>query len=164
LREILAAPPRRENTMRTLVGTLVLFAALTLPAAALADRPVVTSEHVDYSVLIPGNQNPCGVDLVFTGLGDVTVTTFFDGRQFTQGILQHTISGPGGTLSSIGPASVHIDLSTGVATDTGMQFSFHVAGHGVVFAQAGYFSFLPDGTVVEHGLDRFSPVLCEVVG
>ena len=42
-------------------------------------------------------------------------------------------------------------------------FSFHVPGHGVVFAQAGNFRFLPDGTVVEHGLDRFSPVLCDVL-
>jgi hypothetical protein len=149
--------------MRTWLGSLVVLAALALPAAALADRPVVTTEHVDYSVLIPADQNPCGFDLVFTGLGDVTVTTFADGRQTDQGILQHTISGPGGTLSSIGPAAVHIDLTTGVSTDTGMEFSFHVPGQGVVFAQAGNFSFLPDGTVIEHGLDRFSPVLCEVL-
>jgi len=149
--------------MRTLLRSLVVLAALALPAGALADKPVVTTEHVDYAQLIPGDQNPCGFDLVFTGLGDVTVTTFSDGRQFTQGILQHTISGPGGTLSSIGPASVHIDLNTGVATDTGMEFSFHVPGHGVVLASARNFSFLPDGTVVEHGLDRFSPVLCEVL-
>lgn len=150
--------------MRTLVGTLVVLAALALPAAALADQPVVTTEHVDYTIPIPADQNPCGVDLVFTGLGDVTVTTFSDGRQLTQGSLQHTISGPGGTLTSNGPASVHIDLATGVATDTGMQFSFHVPGQGVVFAQAGYLSFLPDGTEVEHGLDRFSPALCDVIG
>ena len=67
------------------------------------------------------------------------MTTFADGRQIDQGILQHTISGPGGTLSSIGPAAVHIDLVTGVSTDTGMEFSFHVLGQGVVFAQAGNF-------------------------
>lgn len=149
--------------MRILLGSLAVLAALALPAVALADRPVVTTEHVDYSVLIPGDQNPCGFDLVFTGLGDVTVTTFADGRQTDQGILEHTISGPGGTLNSIGPAVVHIDLTTGIATDTGMEFSFHVPGHGIVFAQAGNFSFLPDGTVVEHGLDRFSPALCEVL-
>jgi hypothetical protein len=149
--------------MRTLLGTVGVIAALACPAGALADQPVVTSEHVDYSIVIPGDANPCGFDLVFTGLGDVTVTTFSDGSQTAQGILQHTISGPGGTLTSIGPASVHIDLNTGVATDTGMQFSFHVPGHGVVFAQAGNFSFLPDGTVVEHGLDRFSPALCGAV-
>jgi hypothetical protein len=149
--------------MRTLLRSLVLLAALALPAGALADRPVVTTEHVDYSVTIPADQNPCGFDLVFTGLGDVTVITFSDGRQFDQGILQHTISGPGGTLSSIGPASVHLDLTTGVSTDTGMEFSFHVPGHGIVFAQAGNFSFLPDGTVIEHGLDQFSPELCEVL-
>jgi hypothetical protein len=149
--------------MRTLLGSLVVLAALALPAGALADRPVVMTEHVDYTVVIPGDQNPCGFDLVFTGLGDVSITTFSDGRQLDQGILQHTISGPGGTLSSIGPASVHVDLNTGVMTDTGMEFSFHVPGHGVVFAQAGNFSFLPDGTVIEHGLDRFSPVLCEML-
>jgi hypothetical protein len=149
--------------MRTLFGTLIVFVALAFPAGALADKPVVTTEHVDYAVTIPGDQNPCGFDLVFSGLGDVTVTTFADGRQTDHGILQHTISGPGGTLSSIGPAAVHIDLATGVSTDTGMQFSFHVPGHGAVFAQAGNFTFLPDGTVIEHGLDRFSPVLCEVL-
>jgi hypothetical protein len=149
--------------MRTLFGTLIVLAALAFPAGALADMPVVTTEHVDYAMTIPADQNPWGFDLVFTGLGDVTVTTFSDGRQFDQGILQHTISGPGGTLSSIGSAPVHIDLATGVSTVTGMEFSFHVAGQGVVLAQAGNFTFLPDGTVIEHGLDRFSPVLCEVL-
>jgi hypothetical protein len=59
---------------------------------------------------------------------------------------------------------VHLDLNTGVMTDTGMEFSFHVPGHGVVLATAGSFSFLPDGTVIGHGLDRFSPALCGVLG
>jgi hypothetical protein len=54
-------------------------------------------------------------------------------------------------------------VHTGVITDTGMEFSFHVPGLGVVFAQAGNFSFLPDGTVVALGLNRFSPALCEVL-
>jgi hypothetical protein len=93
----------------------------------------------------------------------VKVTTFSDGRQFDQGILQHTISGPGGTLSSIGPATVHVDPNTGVMTDTGMEFSFHLPGQGVVVAQAGKFSFLPDGTVIAHGLDLFSTAVCDVL-
>jgi hypothetical protein len=150
--------------MRTLLGTLVILAALVLPASALADKPAVTAMHVDYTQVIPGDQNPCGFDLMFTGLGDLSVTTFSDGTQIAQGILQHTVSGPGATLSSIGPASVHIDPNTGIATDTGMQFSFHVPGEGVVLAQAGNFSFLPDGTVVAiHGLNLFSPALCDVL-
>jgi hypothetical protein len=146
--------------MRRFLVTLVFFAALALPATALGDPPVVTTEHVDYALTIPADQNPCGFDLVFTGLGDVTVTTFGDGRQTIHGALTHTISSPWHTLTSNGPASVHIDLATGISTDTGMQFSFHVPGHGVVFAQAGNFTFLPDGTVIEHGLDRFSLDLC----
>jgi hypothetical protein len=149
--------------MRTSLATLVFLVALAIPATAVADAPVVTTEHVDYAMTIPGDQNPCGFDLVFTGVGDVTITTFSDGRQFTQGILTHTISSQWQTLSSIGPATVHADLATGVMTDTGMEFSFHVAGEGVVLAQAGNFTFLPDGTVIEHGLDRFSPELCEVL-
>jgi hypothetical protein len=149
--------------MRTLLGSLVVIVALALPAGALADQPVVTTEHVDFGVTIPADHNPCGFDLVFTELGDTTLTTFSDGRQFIQGILQHTISGPGGTLSSIGPAPVHVDLNTGVMTDTGMEFSFHVPGQGVVLATAGNFSFLPDGTEIGHGLDLFSPVLCQVL-
>src|SRR3954451_10521317 len=128
--------------MRTLVGTFVVLAALAFPIGALADRPVVTTEHVDYAVTIPGAENPCGFDLVFTGLGDVTVTTFADGRQIDRGILQHTISGPGGTLSSIAPAAVPIDLPTGVSTVTEMELSFQVPGLGIVFAQAGNFTFL----------------------
>ena len=123
--------------MRTLLGSLGVLAALVWPASAFADAPVVTSEHVDYSVVIPGAENPCGFDLVFTGLGDVKKTTFSDGREFDQGILQHTISGPGGTLTSIGPATVHTDPNTGIPTDTGMEFSFHVPGSGVVVAQVG---------------------------
>lgn len=140
--------------------TFAVLATLAIPATAHADQPIVTTEHVDYAVTIPADQNPCGFDLVFTGLGDVTVTTFSDGRQTTHGDLAHTISSPWHTLSSKGPATVHIDLTTGISTDTGMEFSFHVRGAGVVFAQAGNFTFLPDGTVIEHGLDRFSPELC----
>jgi hypothetical protein len=146
--------------MRKLIILFASLAALAIPATALADQPVMTTEHVDYAITIPADQNPCGFDLVFTGVGDITVTTFSDGRQLSHGILQHTISSQWHTLSSIGPASVHTDLATGVSTDTGMEFSFHVAGEGVVFAQAGNFTFLPDGTVIEHGLDRFSPELC----
>jgi hypothetical protein len=48
-------------------------------------------------------------------------------------------------------------------TDTGMEFSFQVPSSGVVFAQAGNFTFLPDGTVIAHGLDRLSPELCQVL-
>jgi hypothetical protein len=152
-----------DGPMRTFLVALVFLVALAIPATALADPPVVTTEHVDYAMTIPGDQNQCGFELVFTGLGDTTVTTFSDGRQFIQGILTHTISSQWHTLSSIGPATVHIDLATGVSTDTGMEFSFHVAGEGVVLAQAGNFTFLPDGTVIEHGLDRFSPELCQVL-
>jgi hypothetical protein len=149
--------------MRTFLATLVFLVALAIPATALADAPVVTTEHVDFAVTIPADQNPCGFDLVFTGVGDVNVTTFSDGRQLTQGILTHTISSQWHTLSSIGPASVHTNLAAGAMTDTGMEFSFQVPGSGVVFAQAGNFTFLPDGTVIAHGLDRFSPALCQVL-
>ena len=146
--------------MRKVLITLAVLATLALPATARADQPTVTTQHVEYAMTFPADQNPCGFDLVFTGLGDVTVTTFSGGQQTSHGILQHTISSPWHTLNSIGPASVHTDLTTGISTDTGMQFSFHVPGAGLVFAQAGNFTFLPDGTVIEHGLDRFSPELC----
>ncbi|HET7758560.1 MAG TPA: hypothetical protein VFK62_01440 [Gaiellaceae bacterium] len=148
--------------MRTLLGGFVVVLALALPSGALADKPVVTTQHVDMSIPIPAG-TLCGFDVVFTEVGDLTVTTFSDGSQLYQGILQHTITGPGGTLSSIGPAPVHFDVHTGVVTDTGMEFSFHVPGLGVVLAQAGNFSFLPDGTVVALGLNRFSSALCEVL-
>jgi hypothetical protein len=148
--------------LRALI-TFAVLATLALPAAARADQPVVTTEHVEYAITIPADQNPCGFDLVFTALGDVTVTTFDDGQQTAHGILLHTIESAWHSLSSIGPASMHTDLATGVSTDTGMEFSFHVPGAGVVLAQAGNFTFLPDGTVVEHGLDRFSPELCPVL-
>ncbi|HEX6701321.1 MAG TPA: hypothetical protein VF101_11375 [Gaiellaceae bacterium] len=149
--------------MRRILATLVFLVVLAVPATALADSPVVTPVQVDFAVTIPGDQNPCGFDLVFTGVGDITVTTFGDGREISHGILTHTIASQWHTLSSIGPASVHTDLATGASTDTGMEFSFHVAGEGLVFAQAGNFTFLPDGTVIEHGLDRFSLELCQVL-
>ncbi len=154
----------RRAFPRGFVVLLALIAALALPSAALADQPIVATQHVDYAITIPADQSPCGFDLVFTALGDNTVMTFSDGRQISRGILEHTISSPWRTLTSIGPASVHADLTTpGVFTDTGMQFSFHLPGAGIVWAQAGNFTFLPDGTVVEHGLDRFSPALCEAL-
>jgi hypothetical protein len=44
--------------MRTLLGTLLILAALGLPTAALADQPVVTTVHEDFSILIPGGRAP----------------------------------------------------------------------------------------------------------
>jgi hypothetical protein len=84
--------------MRTFLATLVFLVALAIPATALADAPVVTTEHVDFAVTIPADQNPCGFDLVFTGVGDLNVTTFSDGRQLTQGS-SHTRSRASGTRS-----------------------------------------------------------------
>src|SRR3954470_17620244 len=150
--------------MRRVLIMFAVLGTLALPATARADQPIVTTQHVGYAITIPADQNPCGFDLVFTALGDVTVTVtvtgFSDGRQTSHGILQHTISSPWHTLNSIGPASVHTDLATGISTDTGMEFSFHVPRVGVAFAQVGNFTFLPDATVIEHGLDRFDPGLC----
>lgn len=146
--------------MHRLFLLAAVVVALALPQAALGARPIVTTQHVDYAITIPADQNPCGFDLVFTALGDNTVMTFSDGRQISHGILEHTISSSWHTLTSIGPAPVHTDSATGVSTNTGMQFAFHVPGEGVVFAQAGNFTFRPDGTLVVHGLDRVSAALC----
>src|SRR3954470_12584880 len=129
--------PAKESPMRRILITFAVLAVLALPAIARADQPTVTTQHVEYAITIPADQNPCGCDLLFTALGDVTAATFSDGRQTSHGILQHTISSPWHTLNSIGPASVHADLATGTSTDTGMEFSFHAPGAGVVFAPPG---------------------------
>ena len=41
--------------MRTLLGSFVGVLALALPAGALADQPVVTPEHIDFTITIPAD-------------------------------------------------------------------------------------------------------------
>ena len=69
------------------------------------------------------------------------------------GSLTHTVSSAWHTLTSNGPAPVHIDLTSGLVTDTGMEFAFHIPGSGIVWAQAGRFVFNDIGPVSYSGLN-----------
>src|SRR5439155_16580101 len=90
-------------------------------------------------------------DIAFTGTGTVTITTYHDNagtpiRQSIHGALTHTISSAWRTLTSNGPAPVHLDAATGQMIDTGKEFAFHVPGDGIVFGQAGRLIFAADGS------------------
>ena len=41
---------------------------------------------------------------------------------------------------------MHIDLATGQMVDTGMEYSFHLPGDGVIFGQAGRLTLAADGS------------------
>jgi hypothetical protein len=88
--------------------------------------------------------------------------------QFADGALLHTLSSAWKSISTNGPAPVHVDLATGQQTTTGNEFHFTLAGAGVVLAGAG--QLVVDGQDVEVsylGLnvpaDRI-PALCAALG
>src|SRR5947209_5971806 len=132
---------------RALVLVMVAAAGLisVRPGAAHAASPSVETVSVNTSDVVPAG-SLCDFDLTFTGTGTITMTTYYDNtgtrvRQSIHGALTHTLSGPTGSLTSNGPAPVHVDLTTGTATDTGNEYHFNLAGHGVVLAGTGRLVF-----------------------
>jgi hypothetical protein len=120
------------------VAALAVGCGLTAEASAAA--PIVTVEQVSTSQPIEAGQL-CPFTVTFTGEGAVRITTFEDGRQSIHGSLAHTIYSQWVTLSSSGPAPVHIDPRTGEQFSTGMNYAFHLPRVGMVLASAGR----PDG-------------------
>src|SRR5690349_24307902 len=117
-----------------LIVTILAAAGIATfhPTAVHAAPPTMQTELVNTSDLLPAG-SLCDFDVTFTGIGTVTVTTFYDAggnpiRQTIHGALLHTLLGPGRTLSTNGPAPVHIDLITGTSTDTGNEYHFNLAG------------------------------------
>ena len=64
-------------------------------------------------------------------------------------------------FASKGPAPVHIDLTAGLAIDTGKEFAFHIPGAGAVWAQNGRFVFGDAGLISFTGLNSLdTATLC----
>jgi hypothetical protein len=138
------------SAIRFLVLTLLLAGAATfLPATAAAQQPTVELQPVNIVQVLSGADSPCPFDITFTGTGTVTRTTYYDNsgtpvRQSIHGALTHTLFSAWHTLVSNGPAPVHIDLASGQMIDTGMEFSFHLPGEGIVLGQAGRLTLAAD--------------------
>ncbi|HEX6507654.1 MAG TPA: hypothetical protein VF221_08490 [Chloroflexota bacterium] len=161
---------KRLSRILPLVVVTALFSLH--PGAAHAMTPTVETVQVNTSDLIPAG-SLCNFDLTFTGTGTVTMTTYYDNRgtptrQSIHGALLHTLSGPAGSLSTNGPAPVHIDLITGTSTDTGNEYHFNLAGHGVVLAGTGRLVVDSGGNVILQTGYTVSPyripALCAVLG
>jgi hypothetical protein len=152
-----------------LSAAVVCAVAFLSTAVASARTPTTTTMPGDYSVTFAGNDSPCHFDITFTGTGTVTVTTYYDNtgnpvRESVHGTLTHTVSSAWHTLTSNGPAPVHIDLTTGLTTDTGKEFAFHIPGSGVVWAQNGRFVFGQVGTISYSGLNTLdTTALCSAL-
>jgi hypothetical protein len=144
----------------------VALAAAVFAGRATADSPTTVIEPTDYSQTFSGADSPCNFDVMFTGSGTVTVTTFYDSagrpvRESIHGSLTHTVSSAWHTLTSRGPAPVRLDLTTGAAVDTGKEFAFHIPGSGVVWAQNGRFVFGDIGLISYSGLNTLdTAALC----
>lgn len=154
---------------RKLLITLALAAAaaaLVIAGIASASPPTSAQMPGDYSVTFTGADSPCDFDVTFTGAGTVNVTTYYDNagnpiRESVHGSLTHTVSSAWHTLSSKGPAPVQIDLATGLSTDTGKEFAFHIPGSGVVWAQNGRFVYGDIGVISYSGLNTLdTTALC----
>ena len=167
---------KQEQKMKRTALVLAMLAAAGLgfprPGTAFAATPTVETVSVNTFDLVPAG-SLCSFDLTFTGTGTVTVTTYYDNngvpiRQSIHGALFHTLSGPTGSLTSNGPAPVHIDLTTGTATDTGNEYHFQLVGQGVVLAGTGRLVFDSSGNpILQTGYtvdpDRIA-ALCAALG
>jgi len=136
---------------RLLAFGAALIGAALLPLAASAQPPSSVQVPVNDVQDFSGADSPCPFDITFTGTGTITVTTYYDAtgtpiRESVHGALTHTISSAWHTLTSNGPAPVHVDATTGQMIDTGKEFAFHVPGDGIVFGQAGRLIFAADGS------------------
>ena len=131
-----------------------------------AAAPTTVQMPGDYSQSFSGPDSPCGFDITFSAAGTVTVTTYYDNaglpiRESVHGSLSHTVSSAWHALFSKGPAPVHIDLTAGLAVDTGKEFAFHIPGSGVVWAQNGRFVFGDIGLISYTGLNTLdTSALC----
>ena len=132
----------------------------------LRDNPDGRADARDYSQTFSGADSACGFDITFSAAGTVNVTTYYDNaglpvRESIHGSLAHTVSSVWHSLSSKGPAPVHIDLTASLAIDTGKEFSFHVPGAGVVWVQNGRFVFGDIGLISYTGLNSLdTTTLC----
>src|SRR5437764_2729608 len=154
------------RTLSTTIAILTAAIALLLANTASATTPTTAQMPADYSQSFSGSDSPCGFDITFSAAGTVTVTTYYDNaglpvRESAHGSLAHTVSSAWHTLSSKGPAPVHLDLTAGVAVDTGKEFAFHIPGAGVVWAQNGRFVFGDIGPISYSGLNSLdTAALC----
>src|SRR5204863_215809 len=104
------------------IAVIAATAALLLTNAASATPPTTEEMPADYSQTFTGADSPCAFDITFSAAGTVTVTTYYDNtgtpiRESAHGSLAHTVSSAWHTLSSKGPAPVHLDLTAGGAVD-----------------------------------------------
>jgi hypothetical protein len=114
---------------RSLSTTIAIFtpvAALLLASTASATTPTTAQMPADYNQTFSGADSPCGFDITFSAAGTVTVTTYYDNAglpvgESIHGSLAHTVSSAWYSLSSKGPAPVRIDLTAGLAVDTGLN-------------------------------------------
>jgi hypothetical protein len=164
----------KRRSLRSLALVVLTVAALVSfnAGAAHAAKPTVETVPFNFTQIVPAGAL-CSFDVVFTGTGTITMTTYYDNsgapvRQSIHGALLHTLSGPAGSLSTNGPAPVHIDLITGTSTDTGNEYHFNLAGHGVVLAATGRLVVDSSGNIILQTGYTVSPdriaALCAVLG
>ena len=146
------------RALSTTIAILTAVTALLLANTASATTPAIAEMPADSSQSFSGADSPCGFDITFSAAGTVTVTTYYDNaglpvRESIHGSLAHSVSSAWHSLSSKGPAPVHVDVTAGLAVDTGKEFAFHIPGAGVVWAQNGRFVFGDAGLISYTGLN-----------
>jgi hypothetical protein len=127
--------------------------AVTLGLATTAAAAPPISFEIDDS--IPDSTCP-GIDLTFRLTGTVRIITQKSGQEIQ--VFPHfrvSYSGNGRTLSSAGPAVLHItynaDGSIAQTKVTGLLAAYTVPGHGVILLDAGH--------IVLGGAFPFAPVI-----
>lgn len=124
-----------------LLTAMIALATTLFPSAAAGMPPTRVQMPVNYVQDLPSG-SLCPFDLTFTGTGTITVTTYYDNAgnprsQTVHGALTHTIFSAWHTLTSSGPAPVHINLGAGQMIDTGREFALRSPGTGLSWAKLG---------------------------
>ena len=155
-----------------LLATFIALATALFPSTAAAMPPTRVQMPVNEVQDLPSG-SLCPFDLTFTGMGTITLTIYYDNAgnptsQTVHGALTHTIFRVGGTttLTSNGPAPVHINLAAGQMIDTGREFGFKVPGDGIVLGQAGRLVSTLDGSELSFAGNSVTDVaaLCAALG
>jgi hypothetical protein len=153
-----------------LLAAFIALATALFPSRAAAVPPTRVQMPVNDVQALPSG-SLCPYDVTFTGTGTITLTTYYDNTgaptsQTVHGALMHTIFSAWHTVTSNGPAPVHIDLATGQMVDTGKEYAFHVPGDGIVLGSAGRLVLAADGSVLSFAGNSVTntSTLCAALG
>ena len=162
--------PRRTRTLLTLAATFAI-AALTVPAAALADGPVIShnNDATPQTIQEWGDCPTFTIDATFMAqrrnedFYDPQGNLVFERRHIDFTGTLYNESSPLRAVPYEGHFTLTFDFTTGTVTNKGLVTHVIVPGSGVINLTAGSATFTPTDAIV-HGPDGDLTQLCAALG